>query len=72
MRSRSSGSVKITFPRYERGEVIQKLQERIDALRAVLPITRVVLFGSYATGHHTAASDIDVLVVYAEIGRAHV
>lgn len=31
---------------------------------------RVVLFGSWATGRHTAASDIDLLVVYGGSPRA--
>lgn len=69
MRNVSSGSVRITFPRYEREEVIRKLRARVDAIREALPVTRVVLFGSYATGRHTAASDIDVLVVYAGAAR---
>jgi predicted nucleotidyltransferase len=30
-----------------------------------LPLIRAALFGSYASGRHTAASDIDVLLVYA-------
>ena len=32
-------------------------------LAARLPLRRVVLFGSYASGQFTAASDIDLLVV---------
>jgi hypothetical protein len=34
-------------------------------LREVLPLVRVVLFGSYVRGRQTVASDIDLLVVYA-------
>jgi len=41
------------------------LAERTRALQARLPLTRAVLFGSYATGRQTAASDIDLLVAYA-------
>lgn len=40
------------------------LRERLPALDAVLPLTRAVLFGSYARGTYTAASDVDVLLVY--------
>lgn len=69
MRTVSSGSVRITYPRYEREEVIQTLRARVERLQEVLPVTRVVLFGSYATGGYTAASDIDVLVVYAGAPR---
>ena len=50
MRTTSSGSAKITFPRYDREEVVHTLKERVDAFREALPATRVVLFGSYATG----------------------
>ncbi|MCX7839320.1 MAG: nucleotidyltransferase domain-containing protein [Anaerolineae bacterium] len=53
------------YPAYSREELIARLREKMPALRAVLPITRVVLFGSYARDQYTAASDIDLLVVYA-------
>ncbi len=33
-------------------------------LRTELPVKRAVLFGSYATGRQTVASDIDLLVIY--------
>ena len=42
-----------------------RLREGVVALREVLPLVRVVLFGSYARGRQTVASDIDLLVVYA-------
>jgi predicted nucleotidyltransferase len=29
-----------------------------------LPLKKVILFGSYAKGNYTAASDVDLLVVY--------
>lgn len=66
MPNTSSRSVKISYPAHSREEVLQHLEERVAALRDRLPcVQRVVLFGSYATGRHTAASDIDLLVVYA-------
>ena len=40
------------------------LRERLPALAAVLPLQRVVLFGSTAQERHTVASDIDLLAVY--------
>lgn len=46
------------------------LRERLAHLQARLPLRRVVLFGSYARGGHTAFSDLDVLVVYADPPRA--
>jgi predicted nucleotidyltransferase len=57
--------VKIYYPAYSRDELIAHLRDKIPALQQVLPITRVVLFGSYARNEYTAASDIDLLVVYA-------
>jgi predicted nucleotidyltransferase len=41
----------------------------LGALAAALPVCRVVLFGSYALGRHTVASDIDLLVVYDDPPR---
>lgn len=64
MPSTSSGSATIFFPRYDRDELIARLEQGAEALREELPLQRVVLFGSQATGRATAASDIDVLVVY--------
>jgi predicted nucleotidyltransferase len=65
MRTRSSSFVKIYYPALTRAEWIARLREKMPALREVLPITRVVLFGSYARDRYTAASDIDLLVVCA-------
>jgi uncharacterized protein len=65
MRPRSSGSVKVFYPPWTREALLGRLREGVTALREVLPLTRVVLFGSYARSRQTVASDIDVLVVYA-------
>lgn len=64
MQKKSSGSVKVFYPRYRRDELIAHLRARTETLAAVLPVTRVTLFGSQATGRATAFSDIDILVVY--------
>jgi len=56
--------VRVFYPRLDREAVVRALREGIERLDAALPIRRVVLFGSYAKGTHTVASDIDVLVVY--------
>jgi len=50
--------------------LVEALRARLPALARALPLTRVVLFGSYARGRHTAASDVDLLVVYADPPRA--
>ena len=65
MRPRSSSSVKVFYPPWTRETLLVRLREGVIALREVLPLVRVVLFGSYARGRQTVASDIDVLVVYA-------
>jgi predicted nucleotidyltransferase len=41
------------------------LSQRTAALQEKLPLKRVVLFGSYAKGKQTVASDVDLLVIYA-------
>src|SRR3970040_1061258 len=70
MPSKSWGSVKVFSPRHSRAEAIALRRERLPHLHARLPLRRVVLFGSYARGDHTAFSDLDVLVVYADPPRA--
>lgn len=64
MPTRSSGSVRIFYPTFDRGELVRTLQAGLDRLGSKLPLVRVVLFGSYARGTHTVASDVDLLVVY--------
>jgi predicted nucleotidyltransferase len=64
MPSRSSTSVRIFYPRRNREELIRELKDRLPALTVELPLLRVLLFGSYASGRFTTASDIDLLVVY--------
>ena len=60
----SSSSVKVFYPKLDRETVIKLLSERLKELREKLPLTRVVLFGSYARGNYTVGSDVDLLVVY--------
>jgi len=57
--------VRIYWPEYDREELLKLLTERIGVLAEKLPLRLVSLFGSYAAGRQTAASDIDLLVVYA-------
>lgn len=64
MPRRSSSSVRVFYPRVDRESLIRLLRERLPALAARLPLVRVVLFGSWAHGRHTVASDVDVLVIY--------
>lgn len=57
-------SVRVFFPKFDRAELIHRLMARLGDLKAVLPLRQVVLFGSWARGNFTVASDIDLLVVY--------
>lgn len=69
MRNPSFGSVRVVFPRFSREELIELLRRDVRSLAGELPLRRVVLFGSWASGRATAYSDIDVLVVYADPPR---
>jgi len=66
MQRRSSDTVKIFYPRYSKDEVVRILRERAGVLSKIKNIKKVVLFGSYAEGRYTAASDIDVLIIYED------
>ncbi len=64
MRKTSSSSVRIFYPVSDRAEVLRILRERLDRLEPNLPLAKVVLFGSFAKGNYTVASDVDLLVIY--------
>jgi predicted nucleotidyltransferase len=61
--------VTVYFPRLDRDDIIERLENAVPDLRDQLPLRRMVLFGSQATGRATASSDIDLLVVYADPPR---
>ena len=65
----SSSTVKVFYPKYNREDIIEMLQEALPRLQEKLSLKSVALFGSYATGNFTVASDIDLLVVYNGIER---
>ena len=65
MRKGSSSSVQIFYPRFDKEELIRKLKKKVEELAGKLPLSLVVLFGSYAQGNYTVASDVDLLVVYS-------
>ncbi|MEX2569753.1 MAG: nucleotidyltransferase domain-containing protein [Gemmatimonadota bacterium] len=44
---------------------MRELRAKAPVLHERLPLLRLVLFGSYALGRQTPASDIDLLVVYS-------
>jgi len=56
--------VRVTYPTLNRSQVIEKLNHARADLARKLPISRMILYGSYAQDRHTAGSDIDLVVVY--------
>lgn len=64
MRRRYSSSVKVFYPKFSREELIEMIRGRLNELSKKLPLSMVVLFGSYAKSAHTVSSDVDLLVVY--------
>jgi len=64
MRRGLSSSVRVFYPKFSREELIARIDGRLLRLNEKLPLTLVVLFGSYAKGNYTAASDVDLLIVY--------
>lgn len=61
---RLSRSVKIFYPRHSREDIIRLLQRAANELVKELAACQILLFGSYATGRWTVASDVDVLIIY--------
>lgn len=61
--------MKVFYPRHSREELIELISRRLPELAGVLPLKRVVLFGSWAKGRATAFSDVDLLVIYADPRR---
>lgn len=64
MLRKSSGSVQIFYPKFNREKLVKAIREGLEDLNRKLPLLLVVLFGSYAKGNYTVASDVDLLVVY--------
>ena len=60
----SSSSVRVFYPKFSKDDLIQRIKEKIEALDNKLPLILVSLFGSYAKGNYTVASDIDLMVIY--------
>lgn len=63
MLRRSSDSVRIYYPEIDSNSLVSILKDRIENLSGKLRIKIAILFGSYATGRYTPASDVDLLVV---------
>ena len=59
-----SSSVQVFYPKFSKEEIIQAIGKGLENLKRELPLLLVVLFGSYAKGNYTVASDMDLLVIY--------
>ncbi|MBA7682178.1 hypothetical protein ES703_90524 [subsurface metagenome] len=64
MQRKSSDSVRVFYPKFDKREVIEAIDKKLEDLQKKLPLMLVVLFGSYAKRNYTVASDVDLLVVY--------
>jgi len=64
MQKKSSTSVRVFYPKFNKAQIIESLKTRLPLLDKKLPLLRAVLFGSYAKGNYTVASDIDLLIIY--------
>ena len=69
MRERSSSTVRVVFPSFSRDELVARLRREAVDLADLLPLRRVTLFGSWAAGRATVASDVDLLVIYEGLER---
>jgi len=67
MHRKLSSSVRVFFPKRTREDIVHHIQGSLATLQKKVSLTLVVLFGSYAKGNHTVASDIDLLIVYKGI-----
>jgi predicted nucleotidyltransferase len=56
--------VRVFYAEWSAEELRAALKARLAELGKVLPLERAVLFGSWAAGRATVASDIDLLLVY--------
>jgi predicted nucleotidyltransferase len=64
MPRKSSSSVKIRYPRYDKERLVRELKKKFSEIAEKYKIKRVVLFGSYAKDKYTASSDIDILIIH--------
>lgn len=50
-------------------KIVSVINRYVDELRKDIPVSRVFLFGSYATGNYTVHSDIDLIIVSPVFSR---
>jgi len=51
----------------DKAQVIERVKKYAEVLAHELPVTQVILFGSYVSGHSREDSDIDVAVVLYDV-----
>ena len=54
----------------DKAQVIERVKQYAEALAHELPVTQVILFGSYVSGQPHEDSDIDVAVVLRDVAVA--
>ncbi|MBS7610422.1 nucleotidyltransferase domain-containing protein [Candidatus Bathyarchaeota archaeon] len=59
-----SAFVRVFFPKFSREEIVREIERCVRKFHESLGLCKVILFGSYARGNYTVASDIDILIVY--------
>ncbi len=67
---KSFTTARVIYPKLEKAEVESRLREAALQASRIIPLQKVVLFGSYAKNRYTAASDIDVIAVYTGARRS--
>ncbi|HHW01365.1 MAG TPA: nucleotidyltransferase domain-containing protein [Thermoanaerobacterales bacterium] len=72
MHEKSSNSVQIFYPEFSKKDILNILLKNIHRLNEVLPLAKVILFGSYAKGRYSIESDVDLLIVYKGDRRSDV
>ena len=73
MPEKSSNSVRVIYPEFNRDQVIERLENSARSVADRIGLQLLILFGSFAENRYTAASDVDVLVVCDDdaVAKAH-
>jgi predicted nucleotidyltransferase len=58
--------VRVYYPEFDLEGLIKRVRKGAEAISKSLPLKLVILFGSYAEGRYTVASDVDLLIVYED------
>ncbi len=69
LRGGSSNTVRVCYPEFNLEELIERIRNWAEAISRSLPLKAVILFESYAERRNTAASDVDLVIVYEDPKR---